>query len=300
MYVIIGATGHTGSALANKLLANGKKVRVVGRNAEHLARFATKGGEPFAGNATDKNAMTRAFAGAQAVYVMIPPDITSQDYSIYADQVINSLATAIEKNGVKHAVSLSSVGADKAEKSGPIVGLHRLEERLNRIPDLNVLHLRAAYFMENTLGQAEAIAQMGSTTGPLSPQFKFPLIAARDIGEYAAGALAQLDFSGHQVQELHGERDLSYGEITAILGKAIGKPDLKYSKLTAEQFRDALVRMGMSAHVAGLLVEMTQAMESGYLKPLEARSPRNTTPTSYEAFVKESFMPGYQRLRRAA
>ncbi len=300
MYVIIGASGHTGSAVANKLLANGKKVRVVGRNAEHLADFATKGAEPFTGNATDKNAMTKAFAGAEAVYLVIPPDIASQDYYVYADRLIDSFATAIEKNGVKHAVSLSSIGADKPDKSGPIVGLHRLEERLNRVPGLNVLNLRAAYFMENTLGQAEAIAQMGSTAGPMSPQFKFPLIAARDIGEYAAEALARLDFSGRQVQELHGERDLSYGEITSILGKAIGKTDLKYSKLTGEQFRDALVRMGMSAHVAGLLVEMTQAMAAGYLNPLEARSPRTTTPTSYEAFVQESFLPQYQRLRRAA
>jgi uncharacterized protein YbjT (DUF2867 family) len=304
MYVIIGATGNTGRAVANKLLANGKshgkKVRVVARNADHLAPLAAKGAEPFTGDASDKNAMTKAFAGAQAVYVMIPPDPTTQNYYAYADQIIDSLASAIEKNGVKHAVALSSIGADKPEKTGPIVGLHRFEERLNQISGFNVLHLRAAYFMENTLGQADAIAQMGSTAGPLSPQLKFPLIAARDIGEYAGGALERLDFSGHQVQELLGPRDLSYGEITAILGKATGKPDLKYSKLTPEQFREVLVRVGMSEHFAGLVAEMTQAMESGYVKPLEPRSSRNATPTSYEAWVAETLMPVYRERRAAA
>jgi len=299
MHVIIGASGHTGGAAANKLLAQGKKVRVVGRNADHLALFTSKGAEPFAGNVTDKNAMAKAFAGAQAVYLMLPPDPTIQDYRTYVNQASESFASALEKNGVKYAVLLSSVGADKAEKTGPIAGLHHLEERLKRISGLNTLHLRAAYFMENTLGQADAIAQMGSTAGPLRPNLKFPCIAARDIGNFAGDALSRLEFVGHQVQELHGQRDLSYAEITAIIGKAIGKPHLKYGELTAQQFHDLLAQMGMSENTASLLVEMSQAMNSAYIKPLEPRSPRNTTPTSYETFVAESFLPIYQKKRAA-
>ena len=185
MYVIVGATGHTGEAAANKLLANGKKVRVVGRNLDHLKALTAKGAEPFAANVLDKDSLAKAFAGAQAVYVMLPPDEKVQDYLARAEQTAEAYALAIEKNGVKYAVSLSSVGADKAEKTGPIVGLHRLEERLNRISGLNTLHLRAAYFMENTLGQADAITQMGSTAGLLRPELKFPCIAARDIGDFA-------------------------------------------------------------------------------------------------------------------
>lgn len=300
MYVIIGATGHTGSAAATTLLAQGKKVRVVGRNADHLASLVSKGAEPFAGSVTDKNAMVKAFAGAEAVYVMLPPDPINPDYFAYADQVIEGLASAIEKNGVKYAVALSSVGADKPEKTGPILGLRRLEERLNRISGLNTLHLRPAYFMENTLGQADAIAQMGCTAGPLSPDLKFPIIACRDIGVFAGNALARLDFSGHQVQELHGQRDLSYAEITAIIGKAIDMPDLKYSRLTYEQFEGVLRRLGMSENAAGLLAELTESLDSGYINMLEKRSARNTTPTSYETFVEENLVPAYRSKRAAA
>jgi len=300
MYVIIGATGNTGSAVANKLLANGKKVRVVGRNASHLAPFAAKGAEPFTADVTDQSAITKAFAGAEAVYVMIPPDPTTKDYLAYTNQVSETLATAIQNNQVRNAVSLSSVGADKSAKTGPIVALHRFEERLNRISGLNVLHLRPAYFMENTLGQANAIAQMGSTAGPLPADFKFPIIAARDIGDYAAGALSRLDFSAHQVQELHGHRDLSYADITTIIGKAIGKLDLKYSQLMPEQFQGALIQMGMSPHFAGLLSEMSDSMAAGYIDPLQPRSPQNTTPTSYETWVAENLLPIYQKLRPAA
>jgi uncharacterized protein YbjT (DUF2867 family) len=300
MYVIIGATGHTGSIVANKLLANGKKVRVVGRNAEHLKPFASKGAEPFAADITDKSAVNKAFAGANAVYLMFPPNEKVSDHFAYTDQLIEGFTSAIEQNGVKYAVTLSSVGADRTERTGPILGLHYLEERLNHISGLNALHLRPAYFMENTMGQGDAIAQMGATAGPLRPELKFPCIATRDIGDFAANALLRLEFAGHQVQELQGQRDLSYAEITAILGKAIGKPDLKYQKLTSDQFSGVLVKMGMSENSARLLAEMTDAMDSGYIKPLEPRSSRNTTPTSYEAFVVESFLPAFQQKRQAA
>ena len=298
MYVVIGATGNTGSIVANKLANQGKNVRVVGRNAEHLAQF--KKAEPFVGDVTDKGAMAKALQGAQAVYLMMPPNATIPDYKAYQQQVIESLGAAVEKNGVKFAVVLSSVGADKPEKSGPVLGLRNLEARLNRISGLNVLHLRAAYFMENTLGQADAIRAMGSAAGPLRPELKIPMIATRDIGAFAADALSRLEFAGQQVQELHGQRDLSFGEITSILGKAIGKRDLNYVTLTRDQFRDTLIKqVGMSQSVANLLAEMAESLDSGYIRPLEARTARSTTPTSYETFVQEEWLPKYQEKRAA-
>jgi hypothetical protein len=102
------------------------------------------------------------------------------------------------------------------------------------------------------------------------------------------------------VQELHGQRDLSYGEMTTIIGKAIGKTNLNYATLTREQFRDALIKhMGMSESSANLMAEMAESMDAGYLYPLETRSARNTTPTSYETFVKEEFLPIFQGKRAA-
>jgi uncharacterized protein YbjT (DUF2867 family) len=300
MYVIIGASGHTGRAAANRLLENGKKVRAVARNAGHLSPLVSKGAEAFGADAADKDAIARAFQGAEAVYVMLPPNPATPDSYAYTNKLIEAFGYAIEKNGIRYAVSLSSVGADKSEKTGPIVALHRLEERLNRIAGLNALHIRAAYFMENTLGQADAIAQMGSTAGPFKSDFRFPIIAASDIGEFAGKALSRREFSGHEVRELLGPRDITYGEITSIIGKAIGKPDLKYMKLESDQFRGALVRMGMSENFAGILWEMTQAMESGYVKPMQSRTADNTTPTTYETWVAQNLVPAYQTKKKAA
>jgi uncharacterized protein YbjT (DUF2867 family) len=300
MYVITGATGNTGSVAARQLLAQGEKVRAIGRSADRLQPLTKLGAEPFVADITDAAALTRAFSGAQAVYAMIPPDIRSQDFRAYQDRVSDALAAAIEKSGVKHVVALSSIGADKREKTGPVLGLHNMEQKLNRIAGLNVLHLRAGYFMENTLGQAGIIGAMGKTAGPLREDLRVPMIATRDIGSFAADALVKLGFRGKQTRELLGQRDLDYREATAMIGKAINKPDLQYVMLPNEQVRPALLQMGMSGSVADLLLEMSASLNSGYMKALEPRSPQNTTPTSFETFVAEQFVPLYKQKLQAA
>jgi uncharacterized protein YbjT (DUF2867 family) len=190
-------------------------------------------------------------------------------------------------------VVLSSIGADKPEKTGPIAGLHRLEERLKRISGLNALYLRAGYFMENTLAQAGVIQHMGATAGPLNPELNIPMIATRDIGTVAADELLRLEFRGHQTQELLGERNLTMTEVTTMIATVIGK-DLKYRQLTYEQFHGVLTQMGVSQNIADLFVEMSEALNSGHVRALEPRSPRNTTPTPYEQFVAEKFLSAYQ------
>ncbi|HEY1265602.1 MAG TPA: NAD(P)H-binding protein [Terriglobales bacterium] len=300
MYVITGASGHTGQIIVKRLLANHQKVRAVARHAEGLQPLVVEGAEPCVADLTDREALTRAFAGARAVYAMLPPAITSQDYRSDQDRISGTIAGALRAAAVKYAVTLSSVGADKPDKVGPVVGLYYLEQRLNNITGLNVLHLRAGYFMENTLAQAGIVRATGNSAGPLRPELKLPMIASRDIGIAVADSLLNLDFRLQQTRELHGQRDLSMNEASAVIGKAIGKPDLPYQQISDQQFRDALTRMGMSANVAALVGEMARAMNSGYMRALEPRSAHNTTPTSFETFVAEEFVPAYQHPAQAA
>jgi len=300
MYVITGATGNTGKIVATNLLAKGQKVRVIGRSADRLQPLAAKGAEPFVADLTDAAALSQAFANAKAVYALIPPSMTSSDYRAEQDRVTDAIASALEKTGVQHVVSLSSIGADKAEKTGPVAGLHNLEQRLNRIAGLNVLHLRAGYFMENTLAQIGIIKMMGMAAGPLRPDLKLPMIAARDIGAFAAEALLRLDFNGPQTRELLGQRDISMAEVATIIGKAIGKPGLAYFQAPEGQIRAAMIQLGMSMNVVNLILEMSAALNSGYMRALEPRTEKNTTPTSYETFVAEEFVPRYQGKSTAA
>lgn len=299
MYVILGASGNTGHVVAQQLLRSGQKVRVVGRNAAHLQFLASEGAEIFTTDLADTSALTKAFQQANSAYVMIPPNTTSNDVRAFQDQISNSIARALQDAGVKNIVSLSSIGADRPNGTGPVVGLYNLEQKLNKIEDANVLHLRAGYFMENTLPQAAAIRRIGFMVGPLRPDLKLPMIASCDIGKAAAAALLRLDFQGKQAMELQGQRDIDYNEVATIVGKAIGKPDLKYVQAPDDQVRGAFVEMGMSDNFARLILEMSAALNAGTMRPLEPRSTRNTTPTTYENFTAEFFVPAYQQQKAA-
>ena len=294
MYAVIGATGNTGSVVAKELLARGQKVRVIGRTSDRLRPLAKLGAEPFVADIADAGALVRAFTGAQAAYVIVPPDVRSEDVKADSERVSDALASAIEKARIQHTVALSSIGADKTEKTGSVIGLSHMEQKLHRIEGLNVIGLRAGYLMENTLAQIGMLQAMGKTGGPLRADLKLPMISTRDIGTFAADALLKLNFSGKQAQELLGQRDLDMNEATAIIGKAISKPDLQYVPLPPDQVRSGLLQLGMSGNMADLLLEMSDSLNSGFIRPLEKRSPKNTTPTSYQAFVAEAFIPRYK------
>jgi uncharacterized protein YbjT (DUF2867 family) len=285
MYVVTSATGHTGSVVADALLAAGKKVRVIGRDAKRLERFTHKGAEAFVADATDAAAITNAFSGADAAYLMIPP---------YEARVGDSLVSAVKRNALKHAVVLSSYGADKPDGTGPVVGLHNFEKKLEGVAGLNALYLRAGYFMENLLPQIWVINSLGFMAGPVRADLPLPMIATHDVGAVAAEALLKLNFEGKKSRELQGPRDVTYTEAAKVTGGAIGKPGLTYQQLPAVQLRPAFQQMGMSPNNADLLLEMAEALNTKHLRMLEPRSSANSTPTTLETFIAETFVPAYR------
>ena len=293
MYVVLGATGHTGSIIATSLLLKGEKVRVVGRDAARLERFARKGAEAFTANVSDAAALSKAFSGARAAYLMLPPSMTSPDYRADQERESDAIAQAVKETGLHYAVHLSSFGADVPEGTGPIAGLHSSEQKLNAIGGLNVLHVRAGYFMENNLLAIGMIQGMGIFGHALLPDLKLPMIATRDIGDYVAERFLKLDFSGKETQELLGQRDLSMSEATGILARGIGKPDLRYVQFPYEQVQQVLMQMGVPQKTAGQFIEMYRAANEGVVAAQERRSAENTTPTSFEKFVQDVFAPAY-------
>lgn len=286
MYAVTGATGNTGKRIAEALLAKGERVRVIGRSAERLKPLVDRGAEPFVASLDNVDAMTRALRGTRAAYLLIPPSYAEPDFRGYQNRVGRALAEAVTAVRVSHVVNLSSVGAHLAERVGPINGLHDQEQRLDRLAGVHVLHLRPVSFMENTLFNVGLIKQAGINGTPLRADLAIPLIATQDIAAVAARRLLALDFSGKTTQELLGPRDLSMAEATRILGQAIGKPDLPYVQFPYEEAANAMVRMGLSPDVARAFIEMYQAFNDGIVRPTEARSAANTTPTLFEEFAK--------------
>jgi uncharacterized protein YbjT (DUF2867 family) len=292
VFAVTGATGNVGSVVAETLLANGHQVRAIGRSSERLNPLTAKGADVRVGSLGDVAFLTEAFRGAEGVFAMIPPQLKAADFAAYQAQIAKNLAQAATDGGVSKVVALSSIGAQWEKGTGPIKGLHRLEEILNELHAESVVNLRPTFFMENLLMGIPAIKSMGVNGGAAPPDAPVPMIATRDIGVVAAQALEQ-ESSGKVVRELLGPKEYSMREATAILGRAIDKPDLQYVQLPLETIGQALRSQGLSENVVGELLEMYEGMNQGLIRPTEARRPENTTPTTLEEF-SETFARAYQ------
>ncbi len=289
LYAIVGASGNTGRAVAERLLATpSRSVRAISRNAGNLKALVDKGAEPFVASIEDKTALIKAFTGARAVYSMIPPSIgVPGDRVSFIDKVGRAIAGAIAETHVPYVVNLSSMGAAIKDAPGFMAEMYRQEQRLNGLPDtVNVVHLRPSMFMENFLASINAIKKSGIIAYPIKPDLAIPMIAAQDIASEAAKLLLNLDFRGKSARVLLGQRDLSMAEAVKIIGKAINK-DVKYVQVPYDEYTKTLVQAGMPLEVASTLTEVYRRMNEGVGFPADKRTSENTTPISFEQFAQK-------------
>jgi uncharacterized protein YbjT (DUF2867 family) len=292
---VMGATGHTGGKIATRLLAAGAKVRALGRNPDKLAALERAGAEMLAGDTCDPAFLARAFHGADAVYTLLATDRSAPDYRARQDQEGEVIADALRASGVRHVVALSSLGADVAEGTGVIAGLHAQEERLKRIAGIHLLLLRPASFFQNFYDALGQIKEAGVIADTVEADVAVPMIAADDIAAVAARALLARDWTGVAVRELLGQRDLSHSEVARILGERIGKPELAYVQSSEAEMTGAMIEAGLSPSFAALYLEMTRAFNEGRIGPSAGRNAANTTATRFEDFALE-FAKAYAAL----
>lgn len=294
MFVVLGATGHTGRAAAEALLAGGRGVVAVGRNPQKLQALAAKGAKTAAGDAFDPAFLTEVFQGAEGVYALLPPDVTARDFLAHYDRAAQAIEKALKAAGVRRVVFLSSQGAQHKDGTGPIKALYAQEERFKAL-GLDLTILRPGYFCENLLGSLPLIKHQGIHGGAIAPDARFNMIATADIGAFAASELARSGASGLRLMELYGPRDYTMTEATRILGEAVGKPGLAYVHFPDADFKGALVQAGFSAHVAELFAEMAHAISDGLVSGTQPRTPANTGATALEDFAP-AFAQAYRAL----
>ena len=297
MYTILGATGNVGRKISDILIKKGQKVRLIARSIDGLRPFVSKQAEAFAGDAVDTEFLVKAFTGSDAVFTILPRNIKAENGLVYADKIGASIARALTLTKVKYVVNLSSVGAELTEGTGPIIGLHRQEERLNKIKGLNVLHLRAAFFMENQLMNIDLINSRGVNGTAIRGDMKFPMIATKDIAAFAAERLVKCDFTGSSIRYLLGQRDLSMIDATEIIGRKINNPTLVYVMFPYDEAEKGLLSAGLSLDMSRLYVEMTKAFNESRI--IAKRTSENTTPTSFEVFCDEVFVPALMPAKAA-
>jgi uncharacterized protein YbjT (DUF2867 family) len=243
------------------------------------------GAEALVGGVDDAAFVTRAFEGADGAFLMIPPDVTSEDQLGRAEAITAVYIDAVRASGVKNVVALSSVGAHLEKGAGIVDTLRVLERELAPLSDVNVLVLRPAYFMENIYAQIDLIKNLGLSGGPLAPDVKQPMVATRDIGAMAADRLDKRDFSGHEIEYVLGPADYSYNDVAAVLGKALGR-DLNYIQVPDGDLKAALAQMGMSGNFVDMILELSHSINSGEAQSAHTRTDANTTPTTLDEFAQ--------------
>jgi uncharacterized protein YbjT (DUF2867 family) len=261
MYAIAGVTGNTGSVVAETLLAQGKPVRVIVRDAAKGEAWRAKGAEVAVASLDDTAALTRALTGVEGAYLLIPPNLSTTTPLKNAARLTRTYADAIKAANVPHVVLLSSVGAQHPDGTGPIRYLHAAEREL-AATGAALTALRAAYFQENW-GSSLGTLASGTVYTFLPTDLAFPQVATADIGRTAALALVEgLPRGKQQVIELSGPGDVSGQDVQAALRTITGK-DVSVVAGPLDAVVPTFTGFGISKEVAELFREMYAGIISG-------------------------------------
>ncbi len=222
MYVVLGATGHTGSAVVETLLNSKQPARVIVRSADKGATWKAKGAEVAVASLDEVPALVNAFRGATGLYLMVPPNYGAAAWLSDQQARMDRAAEAMKSSGIRHVVYLSSIGAQLPSGTGPIRAVHYGEGKLASVV-ANLTILRPPSFMENwtpAIGMAKA---QGVLPTFLAPQVKIPTMTTRDIGRIGAEQLVA-GGQGRKVLELAGPEEYSPDQAATALSSILGKP----------------------------------------------------------------------------
>ncbi len=286
-FVVTGAAGHVSRPLTELLLARGHKVTVVGRKPENITGLVKLGAKAAVGDIQDVTFLTKAFQGADGVYLMVPPSYQASNLKKISTEIAEGFSSAIKGSGVRNAVFLSSYGAHRLDDAGAISGLGRAEVVLNKLDGVNVLHLRVGYFYANLLMFIDLIKNAGVMGSMFAiPAGTFTLVDTDDIAHAAADALGNLDFRGHSYKYIVSDES-GTDEIASVIGKEIGKRDLKWVKFPAPDVKRALLGFGFAEGAANEYLEMFTRLETGLLFEDYMKVRPQLYPTKIEAFAKK-------------
>ncbi|MBC9915343.1 NAD(P)H-binding protein [Chitinophaga varians] len=262
--IVTGSLGNISKPLTQQLVEKGHTVTVVSSSPEKQAAIEALGATAAIGSLADASFLEKTFAGADAVYCMTPPNYATQETPVeYYTRIANSYAQALGKAGVKRAVYLSSFGAHLDRGTGMILGSHHAEKILNGVPGLTVTHIRPTSFYYNLYNFAGMIRDLGFIAANYGGDDKVLWVSPSDIADTVAEELLRTG-NAPKVRYLTSD-ERTCNEVAAILGKAIGKPDLTWKVIPGTVVREQLDTHGVPAATAAALVELYDAIHSGIL-----------------------------------
>jgi uncharacterized protein YbjT (DUF2867 family) len=297
---VTAPTGQVGSKVTSYLLnMKGVQVNLLTRDRLKVRPFENLGALVSEGDLEDTEFVNRATAATDVLFWVTPTPPTIDDLRGFQNRLGANAATAISTNRIGRIVNLSSIGAHLGHGTGPIDGLHDVEQHLNGAAEAisaRITHLRPAFYMENYLRATGPIFEQGAVPLPVAGECQVPMVATDDV---AVEAVRQLAFAvnGGTAKPLLGPRDIRFDEAAEILGEALGRP-IRHVRIEPAEAREALVSMGISDEVARRTVEMYESVEDGRLTTESPRTDSASTPTEFRVFCEKVLVPEIRRASR--
>ena len=259
-FTITGSLGNISKPLAEILIAAGHQVTIISSSDAKVKAIEAIGATAAIGSVEDVAFLTEAFSGKDAIYTMVPPNFGASNIREFISSTGEKYAEAIQAAGVKRVVNLSSIGADLDGGTGPISGLHDVEQTYSKLDGVAVKHLRPAFFYINFLANIDMIKHAGILGSNYGADTPLVLVHPKDIAAVAAEELAA-GFSGKSVRYIASDESTA-GNVASALGAAVGKPELPWVEFNDEDALQGMVQAGLPEPMAKSYVEMGDAMRS--------------------------------------
>lgn len=273
--IITGSLGHISKPLAEDLLQKGHSVVIISNTPDRQTAIETLGAEAAIGSIEDADFLTSTFTHADVVYCMEPPVnfFTSQvDMQTYWIKIADNYSEAILRSGIKKVIHLSSIGAHTDTGNGMLVAHYLAEQIFNQLPEnVSVKFIRPVGFYYNMFAFIHSIKTQGAIIQNYGGDEKEPWVSPLDIAEVIAEEIEK-PFEGRTVRYVASD-ELSPNEVANILGKAIGKPELKWDVISDEQFFNGLLATGMRLDAAKGLTEMNIGRRNQLLDDYKRNKP---------------------------
>ncbi|MDB5849264.1 MAG: NmrA family transcriptional regulator [Rhodoferax sp.] len=271
MFAITGITGKVGGQLANELLLQGHKLRAVLRDAAKAPAWSARGCEVALAAMDDAEALTAAFTGAEAVFVLLPSNFDPLPGFTEVARLRTALVQALRAAAVPRVVFLSTVGA-QATPENLLTQLQSVEQAFATLP-MPVAFLRAAWFMENAAFDIDGARRDGLISSFLQPAHKaIPMVATADIARVAA-ELLQEEWTGVRIVELEGPALVSPDTLAATLAQVLQR-DVVVQAVPRAGW-EALFRAQGMAH-PGPRMRMLDGFNEGWIR-FEGATRKGTT-----------------------
>jgi uncharacterized protein YbjT (DUF2867 family) len=254
VFVVLGASGHVGSAVANTLLVAGEPVTVIVHHEDKAAAWRAKGAQAAVADVLDPNGLRAVLRRGRRAFLLNPPAAPSTDTEVEEHRTFAGIMAALEGSGLEKLVVESTYGAQPGQRCGDLNVLYDFEQALKAQP-IPVTVQRAAYYMSNWDALLDQ-ARQGVLPTMLPADLALPMVAPVDLGRAAADFLRQ-PIGQEGVHYVEGPKRYTPADVAAAFAKALGRA-VEPSVIPRDQWEKAYRDLGFSEPAAASYVRMTE------------------------------------------